>query len=104
MILAGFGSNAAARRSAWQFIKQNWKELLKRYAGGSVGMLGRIVEGSASGFSDAAAFRDAQKFLKSHTVPGIERTIKQTLEVIQSNIAWSRRDREDVRLWLEKRS
>lgn len=101
VLLAGFGSNPVARKTAWHFVKSNWEMLVSRYSGGGVSMLGRILEGSTTGFASPDALADVKKFFKSNPIPGTERTMKQSLEIIQSNIAWSRRDREDVSRWLE---
>lgn len=99
VILAGFGGNSAGREIAWRFVKQNWKSLEERYTGGGQSLLGRILEGATTGFSDAASLADVRKFFKQHPVPGTERTMRQALEIIQSNISWSRRDAKDVEQW-----
>ena len=68
-----------------------------------MGLLSHIIEGSASGFIDDVSARDVEKFLKSHRVPGTERAVRQTIEVIRSNRAWSQRDEKDIREWIEAR-
>ncbi len=103
VILAGFGSNPSGRHAAWNFVKKNWKTLVNRYSGGGVSMLGRIMEGATAGYSSPDALTEVKKFFKANPIPGTERTVKQTLEIIQSNIAWKRRDSENVRKWLEKK-
>lgn len=101
VILAGFGSNAAARQMNWDFVKSRWKDLLKRYHSGSVGLLGHILEGSVAGFTEDKQLQDVRKFFASHPVPGTERTRKQALEVIQSNRDWKGRDEEDIAHWFD---
>jgi aminopeptidase 2 len=103
VVLAGFGGNKAARPLAWAFVKKNWSALTSRFSGGNVGLLSHIIEGSASGFTDDASARDVEKFLKAHCIPGTERAVRQTIEVIRSNRAWARRDSKDIREWLEAR-
>ncbi|MBI4397845.1 MAG: ERAP1-like C-terminal domain-containing protein, partial [Candidatus Omnitrophica bacterium] len=102
IILAGLGSNSFAREANWKFVKSNWSTLVDRFAGG-LNLLGHIVEGSVAGFSGALEFNDAAKFFKAHPQPGIERTIKQSLEMIRSNIIWRRRDAKDVKQWFGSR-
>lgn len=99
LILGGFGSNQKARDANWKFIKQNWKALTERYSGGAVTMLGHILEGAVSSFNDLRSLEDIRRFFHSHRVPGTERTMKQSLEMIQSNITWRKRDAKDVQQW-----
>jgi len=100
VILAGFGGNKAARHTAWKFNKGQFKELRKRYEGGSVSLLGYILEGSVTGFNTAADLADVKAFFAKHPVQGIERTMKQALEIIRSNIRWTAKSRKDVEGWL----
>jgi aminopeptidase N len=103
VVLAGFGGNKAARPLNWTFVKKNWPALTERFSGGNVGLLSHIIEGAASGFTDEASARDVDKFLKAHRIPGTERAVRQTLEVIRSNRAWKRRDEKEILKWLEGR-
>lgn len=100
VILASFGSNSAARHTAWNFNKGHFKELFKRYEGGSVSLLGHILEGSVTGFNAASDLADVKSFFAKHPVQGIERTMKQALEIIRSNIRWTAKSRKDVEGWL----
>jgi puromycin-sensitive aminopeptidase len=103
VILAGFGGNAAARNQNWRFVKSKWEKITALYHSGSIGLLGHILEGSASSFSEATDLEDVKRFFTSHPVPGTERTRKQTLEIIRSNIAWRCRDASDIETWLAHR-
>ena len=99
VILAGFGGNLEARAMNWRFVKSEWPKIAALYHSGSVGLLGHILEGSTAGFSEKADLEDASHFFKAHPVSGTERTRKQALEIIQSNIAWRQRDAEDIEGW-----
>ena len=103
VLLAGFGANQSARELNWHFVKTHWKDIARRYESGSVGLLGHILEGSASGFKDKKHLKEARQFFKSHRVPGTERTCKQTIEMIENGIAWLSRDSEEVGRWLKTR-
>ncbi len=102
IILAGLGGNATARKMNWNFVKSNWKTLVERCAGG-LNLLGRIAEGAVTGFSTREELAEVEKFFKAHPQPGIERTMKQALEIIRSNAAWVKRDEKDVAAWFGKR-
>jgi puromycin-sensitive aminopeptidase len=99
VILGGFGGNPAAKETAWEFVKSNWSFLEKRYRGGSVNLFGHIIEGAVAGFSTLEKWRSVRTFLNAHPIRGVERTVKQALEIIKSNAAWSDRGREEMRAW-----
>ncbi len=96
VVLASFGSNRDARQWAWKFIQDHFKILRTRYEGGSVSLLGHILEGAVTGFIKKTELREVQTFFAEHPVPGIERTMKQALEIIRSNIRWAARDEQDI--------
>ncbi|MBI4432976.1 MAG: M1 family metallopeptidase [Candidatus Omnitrophica bacterium] len=91
VLLAGFGGNARGRHQAWIFIQNNYEGLLARYEGGSISLLGRILEGAVTGFIRDEDLKTVQTFFDEHPVAGLERTMKQSLEIIRSNIRWSQR-------------
>ncbi len=101
VVLASFGSNQQGRQQAWEFIKAHFKDLLARYEGGSVSLLGRILEGAVTGFIKERELKDVRGFFLKHPVSGIERTMKQSLEIIQSNIRWAARGAKDTAAWLD---
>lgn len=87
------------RALAWQFVKENWGALIARYHGGGVGLLNQLLE-ITSDFTTSAELDDVAAFFHAHKVPGTERTMAQCVERIRSGIAWLKRDREDIRQWL----
>ncbi|MBI4313607.1 MAG: ERAP1-like C-terminal domain-containing protein [Candidatus Omnitrophica bacterium] len=101
-VLAGFGSNPAARAQNWRFVKSEFRTLTQRYPGGSVTLLGRILEGAAASFITEDELKDAETFFRKHPLAGTERTIRQTLEFIRANIRWAKRDQQDVSAWLSR--
>ncbi|MEK7561186.1 MAG: M1 family metallopeptidase [Patescibacteria group bacterium] len=103
-LLASVRGNAVAQEMAWEFIKQQWGPLVKR-CGAAHHTMPRIVNAVTNGFALEDHRHDVEKFFRRNTVPGIERTVQQSLEIIRSNIAWLERDSEDIRQWLlEKES
>ncbi|MBU6447820.1 M1 family metallopeptidase, partial [Patescibacteria group bacterium] len=84
---------------AYDFVKKNWKSIIKRPSG-TRQFAGRIIE-SMQYFADPKVYADMRKFLSKNSMPGIERTIKQTLEGVQSNIDWAKRDLSDIKDWLK---
>lgn len=91
-------SNPKGKRAAWEFTKNNWAELLKRYpASGHI--LNRFVK-SASIFSTQEELKDFNQFFKKHKAPGAERSVAQVREKIISNIEWLKRDGKQIQNWL----
>ena len=102
VILGGFGSNAACRVQAWEFIKHEWKAVTAFFGGGNLGMLTRIIEGATQGFRAEGEAKDVEAFFKKHPINGGRRAIQQSLEVIRANARWSARDRAELSAWLSK--
>ena len=98
IVLANLAGNSVGRQLAWKCLKKNWKMLVERYHGGGLGLLSRLI-GIPSGFTEKRQFQDAEKFFRSHKVPGTERAVKKTLEFVRGNIAWIERDRKDLRAY-----
>jgi puromycin-sensitive aminopeptidase len=99
ILLISVGMNPANRKATWEFVKKNWKKLLDRYERGGLGLMTRLLEVTA-GFTKEEELKDVSAFFKTHRFPGADRTMKQSLEMIKSNIAWLNRDREDIKQWL----
>ncbi|MBP9733486.1 MAG: M1 family metallopeptidase [Candidatus Omnitrophica bacterium] len=102
VLLGGFGSNAACREQAWEFIKHEWKTVTSFFSGGNLGMMTRIIEGSTQGFRDESHAKDVEKFFSKHPVQGGQRAVQQSIEVIRANARWAARDRADLAAWLSK--
>ena len=89
--------NRSGRDLAWQFLKDNWAELDRRYGEGGFALM-RLVS-ITSGFTTLDMREDVERFFNDNPVPGAERTIRQSLERIQLNNAWLERNREELAAW-----
>ncbi|KAF9907526.1 Aminopeptidase 2 mitochondrial [Linnemannia zychae] len=101
-VLAGLSRNTTSRHALWDFIKENWDMLTKRYVG-SMALLGNIVKAGVGRFTSEEMAKDCEKFFEGKKVDDISRPIAQSLEVIRSNAKWVARDAEDVREWLSSK-
>ncbi|MBI4463376.1 MAG: M1 family metallopeptidase [Acidobacteria bacterium] len=99
IVLASAATHPPGRALAWRFLKKNWKMFVERYHGGGIGLLSRLI-GISSGFTTRQNLEDVEDFFRRHRVPGTERAIKKSLELVRSNIRWLERDREDLRIFL----
>jgi len=78
--------NGVGKRLIWAWTRKNWKRFMKAYAVSSHS-LGFFVE-NLGAIDDAATKREIEKFFanKSNIRGDIERQLKQTFEMIDSNI------------------
>lgn len=96
-IISSVWGNPRGRYLAWEFVKDNWKLLKERYAGGHY--FTRVF-GSAGDFTKITDAKDIEKFVAKNPIPEASRTIAQVLEQIYSNAAWLKRDSGKIEKYL----
>jgi len=92
-----------ARLLLWKYVQANWTTLHKRYVG--TFLLGRVVTASTEPFSSEEMAQSIEAFFSSQKpedLTSIDRTIRQSLETVKSNIKWITRDRAAVAAWLNE--
>lgn len=97
-VIASVALNKHGRRLAWDFFKENWRELMNRYPSGF--LLARLVKHTTENFASEEDAGEIEAFFIDHPSPGTERTVQQSCESIRLNAAWLRRDRETTREYL----
>ena len=97
-ILMGVGGNLRGLDLTWEFMKDNWPELERRYAGGGFAIM-RLVS-ITGGFTTAEAAQDVRSFFEEHPTPAATRAIQQSLERIELNRLWLERNRAELAEWL----
>lgn len=100
ILLGNLGSNSYAQKAVWQFVKNNWGVFKEKFPGGRFETVLDIIEATVSGFTTVEDLGDVKAFFKAEGLTN-KGTIKKCLEMIRSNIAWLKRDKEDIRNWLE---
>lgn len=95
-------ANSMGRELAWEFVKKNWPEILKRFGQGGH-MLPHFVK-IGGVFKTKEKAKEVREFFRTHETPGAERAVDQTIERIESKADWLARDREKTKTWLEKRT
>ncbi len=93
--------NPAGRSLGWQYLKKNWERIGASYGEGNH-LLSRLIS-VLNRNTTREAYADVKVFFKTHSAPAAERTIKQTLENIDSNIRWLARDGKKVGKFLKER-
>jgi len=90
--------NPQAWPHLWQYLQSHWDMLLKRYGQGGR-MLAYIIK-PLGYFSDPAIAKQVKKFLRTHPVPGGAMAAPQTVERLESRVAWRKRDLKKLEQYL----
>ena len=93
-ILMGVGGNLRGLALTWEFMKSNWPEIERRYAGGGFAIM-RLVS-ITGGFTTAEAAQEVRSFFEEHPTPSATRVIQQSLERIELNRLWLERNQGGV--------
>ena len=101
LVIVRVAANRHGRDLAWEFIKNHWEELDRRYGKGGF-MLMRLV-GSTEAFTTPDRADEVEEFFETHPAPSAQRTIQQALEAIRLNAKWLEANREGLAGWLAAR-
>jgi len=99
--IAGCTRSMVGRKLAWQFLKDEWNTLSERYAGGF--LINRLISSVCSDFATVEMAAEIKAFFDANPAPAGARTIKQSIESINLNARWLRRDEENIKNWLTAR-
>jgi aminopeptidase N len=97
LVIAQVMQNPAGTKLAWDFSRSHWPEIQK--IGGT--FAGAFLVYTTSTFCDPAARDQVQEFFREHQVPEAERTLRQTLETINSCIDLKSRQAQNLAGWLQ---
>ncbi len=89
------------RDLTWEFMKENWDELDRRYSGGGFAITHLVAVTMA--FTTDKRYKDVEAFFEAHPTPAAARTIRQSLERIRLNVVWLDRNRADLAGWFAQR-
>lgn len=92
------GRHSHAHERLWDFVQQQWPEILRRYGNGGH-LLARVIQ-SLGGIHSASLAAQVKKFYAKHAKPGADRALDQVLEHIETASLWKERDKENVRRFL----
>ncbi|XP_017028738.1 puromycin-sensitive aminopeptidase isoform X2 [Drosophila kikkawai] len=99
-VIVAVAINPKGRDMAWEFFKENNKQLLERYQGGF--LLSRLIKYLIENFATEERAREVEEFFKANHIPGCERTVSQAVETIRLNAAWLKRDKLALSAFLEQ--
>ncbi|MFA7000312.1 MAG: M1 family metallopeptidase [Candidatus Paceibacterota bacterium] len=99
-IIVGVWQNSMGKDITWKFIKNNWKIILKKFGEGGH-FLSRVFSPLGT-HTKEKDLKDIKKFFAKNIAPGSARTLEQSYERIESNIAWLKDDKASIKSWLFK--
>ena len=99
-VISAVAGNIRGRQPAWDFVKDNWAELDRRYGGGGFGIM-RLVS-ITNNFAEMDKLADVETFFQEHPAPAAERTIRQALERIRLNATWVEKNNSELSAWFSK--
>uniref|UniRef100_A0AC11ETG8 Endoplasmic reticulum aminopeptidase 2 n=1 Tax=Ovis aries TaxID=9940 RepID=A0AC11ETG8_SHEEP len=99
-LLFAIARNPEGQQLAWNFVKENWTHLLKKFDLGSF-PIRMIVSGTTSHFSSKDELQEVELFFESLKAQGSHLDIFQIiLETISKNIKWLEKNLPTLRKWL----
>jgi aminopeptidase N len=96
--MAGTIGNPTVGKQAWEWTKLHWAEVQTKLTPGS----GGAIVFATHSFCDAGARADVQEFFTAHKIPSAERTLRQSLEQIDSCINFRSKQQANLATWLEQ--
>ncbi|XP_054628262.1 leucyl-cystinyl aminopeptidase isoform X2 [Dunckerocampus dactyliophorus] len=85
---------------AWDFIQENWNQLIEKFPVGSFAIQ-RIIKSATSQFSTQSHLNQVQSFLSSLKERGSQlRSVQEALETIRLNQRWMERNLPSFHKWL----
>ena len=97
LVITGVAANHKGRDMAWEFIKDNWEELDRRYGRGGF-MITRLVT-TTQVFTTLERAEEVERFFRDHPAPSAQRTVQQSLERIRLNVEWLKRNDKELAEW-----
>ena len=95
-MLSSLLSNPAARAATWTAVKQRWPEITEK-----IPTALHSVIGALGSFCDPAMRRDVEEFFKAHEVGEGMRSLRRTLESIDTCVAFKAAQQESLDHWLD---
>jgi puromycin-sensitive aminopeptidase len=90
--------NTQAWPHLWQYLQTHWEELRNKYDQGGR-FMGHLIK-PLSHYSDPKTVQQIKKFLIKHPVPSAAMVAAQTLEHLEANMAWRKRELQALERFL----
>lgn len=100
MPASGLRTHAEGIEALFEWMTQNWDELVKKLPP-TLPMLSSMVQIFTASFTSAKQLEKVEQFFKDKDTKGFDQGLAQSLDSIRGKISWLERDREDVKKWVE---
>lgn len=98
-VLGGaLSNNIVGRPLQWEFMKNNWDLVIAKL--GNPVVVDRFMNLSLSRFTDEAAIKDIEDFLKDKDTKAFDRTLGTVKDKIRGRAAYRQRDAAALKEWL----
>lgn len=88
-----------AASQLWQWFTVNWDKIYKILPPG-LSMLGSAVSVAIRGLGTASDKENVESFFKNKDTAGFDQALAQSLEALNSKIAWVERDSQAIKEWI----
>jgi aminopeptidase N len=99
-ILVNLLANPSSQNLAWDFMRQNFDEIMKK-TGGGLGGVAVFLYG-AQNFCSTQRANEVKEFFGQHSFPGTERNQKEAIESINSCVELSGQQQNKLAAWLKQ--
>ena len=90
--------NPSAQKMAWEWTKQHWSEVAGKLTTGS----GFAIVNATSHFCSANMRNEVEQFFSDHKVAATSRSLKQSMEMMDSCIHFQAHQQPNLTAWLEQ--
>ncbi|CAG9856112.1 unnamed protein product [Phyllotreta striolata] len=95
LVLIAASQTAAGRELTWEFIKDNWETIAKKFTAGS--LLQNLIKEVAGKFASERKLGELEEFFGKTSNCWIDKAVQQVLENVGISSAWLRRDAEIIK-------
>jgi len=99
--IAACTTTPLGRNISWEYVKNNWNTILKRFTGSNF-IFARLISYCAQDFTTVEKAKEVEEFFKHNSAPAAERTVQQCLESIHANSVYLTNNLADVTNWLKQ--
>jgi aminopeptidase N len=101
-ILINLLSNPTSQNATWDFMRQNFDEIMKKTGGGLGGV--DVFLGGAESFCSTQQANELKQFFDQHPFPGTERNQKEAVESINGCVELRDQQQSKLAAWLKQNS
>jgi len=97
--IAYMSGNIYSGDLTWDFFKENYKELMKRFEGGHT--KSHLIKSICYRFSTLEKYKEIEEFFKKNITPNASLAIQQSLEAIKVNYNFVKNNEKALKDWLK---